>query len=77
MDAAGEYSNVNVTGKATIDGDLGLEDFGEKVSSFCNFEDSNDLFEGCEDQFDKLGMPLKVMKFNSIEEAFSFYNRYA
>lgn len=67
MDAASEHSNAYVTGKAIIDGDLGLEDFVENVSSFCIFEDNNDLFEGCEDQFNKLGMPWKGMKFNSIE----------
>lgn len=48
MDVGGEYSNANVTGKDTIDGVLGLEDLGENVSSFGVFEDSNDLFEGCE-----------------------------
>lgn len=65
MDDVGEYSSANVTGKDTLDGNMGFEDFGENVNLFV-----------CADQFDKSGMPWKGMEFNSIKEAYHFYSRY-
>lgn len=34
MDDVGEYSSANVKGKDTLDGNMGLEDFGENVNLF-------------------------------------------
>lgn len=38
MDGASKYSNARVPGKDILDGNMGLEDFGENVSSFGVFE---------------------------------------